>query len=187
MTVKEILKISAEQLGEQDAVDLILDKAPENGEYANLTLKLLKQCYDLITDEIACEFLPLKTTEIFNVTNGKIAFSQFVKHPLKIISITDENGNKCAYKFVNDYLSVPNGIIKVSFEYRPEIQKETDEAVYYSTPIGAYTLCFGINAEFCFARGRYGESEKWREKFINAIKNRIAQKQSLKIPSRRWE
>ncbi len=186
MTVKEVLEISAKQLGEQDALLLFCDKAPENTEYAEQTVKLLKQCYDLVTDEIACEFLPLKTTQRFNVNNNKILFSTFSKVPLKIVCITDENLNKCAYKVINDYLSVQNGVVEVTYEYRPEVQTLTEYANFVNGVIGAYVLCFGINAEFCFARGRYGESEKWREKFLSGIKNRIANKSAIKIPSRSW-
>lgn len=186
MTVKDVLKISAEQLCEQDALAIINDKAPENIEYANQTLKLLKQCYDLISDELACEFYPLKTSEEFVVTDNKIPYSAFSKTPLRILSVTDDKNNKCPYKLVNDYLSLENGKRKVKYEYRPQIQDESENALFVDGKIGVFVMCFGINAEFCFARGRYGESEKWREKFLSGIKNRIANKSCIKLLPRRW-
>jgi len=186
MTVKDIMLLSATALGEQDACLFLEGKAPSDSDYALETVNLLKRCYDMVTDEIACEFLPLTASERFTVVNGKIAFSSFKKHPIKIISVCDLRGKKCAYKLINDYLSVANGDVVVNYEYRPYLQNESDSALFADTVIGEYVLTHGINAEFCFARGRYGESQKWRDKFISGVTGRINKKSNLKISARSW-
>lgn len=186
MTVKQILNHTAEVLGEEDVCLLLNDKAPSNSEYATNTAKLLKRCLDVITDEIACEFYPLKALQTFEVTEGKIYYKDFDFIPIKIVEVRDEKNEKCAYKLISDHFTVENGRKTVVYDYRPSVQAEEDEAVFSNSIIGEHVLCWGMAAEFCFARGRYTESEKWREKFLSGLQSRIAERQSKSIPKRRW-
>lgn len=187
VTVKEIIVLAAEMAGESEAVKFNDGKAPENSEYAENTTKLFKRCFDVVTDELAAEYYPLKDSQKFFAKGGKVAFSDFEKTPLSILNVSDENGKKCAYKFVNDYLSVKKeGKITVEYTYRPKPCNMEDRAVYSESIIGPHVLCYGILSEFFMRRGNFSESEVWHNKYISGIKGRIAERRKLKISARRW-
>lgn len=186
MTVKEILNHTANLLGEDEVCSLLSEKAPENSEYATQTLKLLKRSLDVITDEIACEFYPLKAMQTFEVNSGKIYYSDFLSTPIKIVEVVDKNNQKCPYKLVSDHLTTTNGERTVTYEYKPKPQSDDEEALFSNSIIGENILCWGMCAEFCFARGRYAESERWREKFLTGLSSRIFEREVKRIPQRRW-
>lgn len=186
MTVKEILNQTANLLGEEDACLLLSDKAPQNSEYAIQTVKLLKRALDVITDEIACEFYPLKAVQTFSVSNEKIYYSDFLSTPIKIVEVLGKNNEKCPYKLISDHLTTTNGERTVIYHYKPKSQSDGEQAHFSNSIIGENILCWGMAAEFCFARGRYTESEKWREKFLNGLSSRIFEREVKRIPERRW-
>ena len=77
MTVKEVLGNAARLVGEKDVSDFLSDAVPDDRAYAEESATLLKHCYDVVVDELACEYLPLKKTESFDVSGGKIPFCDF--------------------------------------------------------------------------------------------------------------
>ncbi len=186
MTVKNVLKITADLLGEKDVKDYLSGNVPDDSEYCKTTTALLKRCYDMVTDELACEYAPILYSEQLESKNGKIAYSAFTKNPLKILSVKDENGKKCCYKPFIDYLEVADGLKSVVYEYRPKIQTEDEEAIFSNYKTGEYTLIYGIAAEFCLERGRVNESEIWSNKYYQGLKGRLSERRNLKIPARRW-
>ena len=109
MTVKELINYTAKLLEEEDVCMLLSDKAPKNSEYASSTLELLKRCLDVITDEIACEFYPVKAIQTFNVTDQKIYYKDFSSVPIKILEVRGENNEKCPYRLISDHFTVSNG------------------------------------------------------------------------------
>ena len=109
MTVKELINYTAKLLEEEDVCMLLSDKAPKNSEYASSTLELLKRCLDVITDEIACEFYPVKAIQTFNVTDQKIYYKDFSSVPIKILEVRGENNEKCPYRLISDHFTVLNG------------------------------------------------------------------------------
>ena len=81
---------------------------------------------------------------------------------------------------------MPNGEFKVEYNYRVEPSCEDDEVLYKDTVIGAYALAYGILAQYLLEKGRVSESNIYQEKYLSAIKARIAEKRKLKLPARRW-
>ena len=83
MTVKEVIKLTAETVGEDDVVSYLEGKECFDIDYAKKVVNLLIKCYNLITDEIACEYFPQKQRQDFNnITDKKIPLSSLNKTPL---------------------------------------------------------------------------------------------------------
>lgn len=186
MTVKEVLCEAAKMLGETDVVNYLYDKVPENIDYCEETIAELKRCYNIITDEIACEYIPLETSEKFVVEGGKIEYSTFAKKPIRIKNVCGENGQKLPYKLFIGYLEVRADVVIVDYEYKPEEQSADDEAFYGNGIIGEYVLAYGIASEYCIAKGRIADAEVWDSKYINALRARVAEKRQLNIKARKW-
>lgn len=186
MKVKEILKMSAEMAGEAQTALYFERKGVDDLALCEENAHLLLRCYNLITEELALEYLPLKKEEILTAKDGKIEFSRFTFKPLRILGVHTKNGQKVPYRLVNDYLELPNGEFKVEYNYRVEPSDEDDEVLYNDTVIGAYALAYGILSQYLLEKGRVSESNIYQEKYLSAIKARIAEKRKLKLPARRW-
>ena len=186
MKVKELIKITALTVGEEETVNYLEGKAVSDLASVKKNVDLLLRCYNLIADELSCEYLPLKTMETFTPENNRIYFSAFSKPPLKILNVYNENMKKVPYKLINDYIWTQKDCVTVEYNYRLSPLGEDDEANYANGIIGPYTIAFGMASQFCLEKGRFNESEIYQEKYLLAIKSRIAQKGSLIIPARRW-
>ena len=187
MTVKEIIILTAEMIGEDEVVSYLSGGAPNDAVYAKKTAELLLRCYNYINDEIACEYFPQKyREEIKSINDGKIHFSNLEKTPFKILRVFAENGQKVPYKLINDYIKVNKDSVVV--EYLFKIPKETldDESYFASTVIGPYTMAFGVASQFCIERGRVNESDIFQNKYMDALRGRLANRAPLQLPERRW-
>ena len=187
MTVKEILILTAKMLGEKQIVNLLTKQTCDDLQSVSEDKDMLLSCYNATTEELALEYLPLEFCEEFNgVTDNKIYFSSFSKKPLKIVSVCDLSGNKLPYKLINDYIYVERKSVKITYEYRPTMQNEEDEAVFSDNGIGPFTLCYGIASLYCLQKGRHSDAEGFFERYFSAIKSRIAEKRKIIIPARSW-
>lgn len=187
MTVKEILILTAKLLGEKQIVNLLTKQTCDDLESVSEDKEMLLSCYNATTEELALEYLPLEFCEEFNgIKDGKIYFSSFTKKPLRIVSVCDVNDNKVSYKIVNDSIEVDKKSVKITYEYRPQMQTEDEEAVFSDNIIGPFTLCYGIASLYCLQKGRHSDAEGFFERYFSAIKSRIAEKRKIIIPARSW-
>ena len=187
MTVKEVIKLTALMVGEDETVSYLQDEAVNDLTYAKKVTNILLRCYNLIVEELACEYFPLKKSEkISQVINGKIYFKDLEYSPIKIVGVYDENYQKVPYKLINDYISINKPCVIVEYNYRVKPLKESDEAVYANEIIGPYVLAYGMASQYCLEKGRLNESEIFQQKYIAGIKGRASEKGSLQLPQRRW-
>lgn len=188
MTVKEILKLTAKLLGEKQIISLLSGEICDDYKSALEDKDLLLSCYNATTEELACEYLPLEFTEDFlQVVDNKIQFCTFSKRPLKIVSVCDLNDNKLPYKLINDYINVEKSKVRVTYQYRPTMQGEEEEAVFSDNLIGPFTLAYGIASLYCLQRGRHADAEAFFEKYFSAIKSRVAERRKIILPARSWK
>jgi len=186
MTIKGLLGIAAEMLGEKDVSGYLEGNVPDDSAYCEDTTALLKRCYDVVADELACEYFPLKKTECFDATDGQIEYSDFSEKPVGIESVCDEKGNKLPYKAVIDRLNVYGHKVFVTYRFKPRIKALDDDADFADGVIGEYAICYGIATEFCIERGRLSDAELWNGKYDRALRGRLAERRKLKIRARKW-
>lgn len=186
MTVAEVLYTASKLLGENDLASFLSGKIPDDAAYCEETAALLKDCYDRVVDEMACEYYPLLKCEKLQATDGKIFYSDFSEKPVRIVDVKDKNGKKATYRALIDRLAVNEGEVEVVYEYKIGKQKLTDAVVYADGVIGEYVLAYGIAAEFCFQRGRTQDADIWNEKYSYALRARLADKRRLKIKARKF-
>jgi hypothetical protein len=186
MKVKEILKMAAEMAGEKELAAYYAQNAVEDVAACEENASLMLRCYNMITEELALEYLPLRTAEKVEITSNKIYFSDLGFKPLRVIAVYGKNGEKVPYKLINDYLQLANGSFIIEYTYRVGLATADDDCVYDETAIGPYAIAYGILSQYLLERGRISESNLYQEKYLNAVRARIAQRKSLKLPARRW-
>jgi hypothetical protein len=172
--------------GEEQLVAFYNQEGVEDVATCEGSANLMLRCYNMIIEEIALEYLPLRFKEKIQANNGKIYFSELSKKPLRIMQVFNENNEKVPYKFVNDYLAVSNGSFTVEYAYRAEVATAESDCVYEETVIGPYAIAYGMLSQYLLERGRVSESNIYQEKYLSAVRARIAQRSNIKLPARGW-
>ena len=186
MKVKDILKMTAEMAGESQLISYYNEKGVDDVSSCAESASLMLRCYNMIIEELALEYLPLRVKEKVQVTNQKIYFSELAFKPLRVLGVINKNGDKVPYKLINDYLELSNGDVIIEYTHRTKEAFEDDDCVYDETVIGPYVITYGMLSQYLLERGRVSESNIYQEKYLSAVRARIAQRKSLKLPARRW-
>lgn len=147
MKVKEIIEKSAELLG--------VELTKENTE-------TLVSCYNLVENEIAVQYFPLRAIDKVLVKGNKIMYAELKKGAYRVLEVVDYQDNKLAYKIYPQHIelnSIYNGVyLYVRYNYVPKA-KTIDEDCSYGL-LEKDILSYGVCAEYCltcadFNRARY--------------------------------
>ena len=182
MKVNEIILSAASLIGYYEQVKDYIDGEGEDG--ATVT-ELLLRCFNLVENELALDYLPLVAEEEKVTNAGKIVYSGLNNSIVRIIRVTDEEGNSIAYQVFPDYLMTQTGKVHIVYSYTPTpktIGDESDFTLYVSTRMFEY----GILAEYFAAVGRFEEANVWDEKYKDAIEAAYRAQSGGRMPVRRW-
>ncbi len=183
MKVKEVIKLAAENLGRQDLSDEIdaLEDEPKE------ELKSLVRCFNLVENEVALDYFPLKKEESFVPVSGYVSYTDFTSSPIDVHKVTDGNGNPVDFDICPANLRVhaPCKEVKVTYSYAP-VQKTLEDESDFSGRISARLLSFGVAGEFCLTASRFAEAAAWERRFLDALKAANLIRRKLCMRSRRW-
>ena len=182
MTVLEIIRAAATELGIADDVDDYLEGVSSVG--AADTENLLR-CFNLVENELALDYLPLYAEEEFETETGVIYFSEFSRAAVRVVKVTDGYGNETAFKLFPEYLKTQGGKVVVRYTYTPTAKTLTDESEF-KTLASVRLFAYGIAAEYSLASGLFEEAAVWDKKYKEAIACAYRSRPSKKIASRRW-
>lgn len=185
MKVKDVLALAAANLGREDLEAAVRD---HTGEPAGELASLLR-CYNLVENEIALDYYPLKAEESFTPGgDGRISYSSFAYAPVSVTGVTGTCG-PVRYETFPSYLKLPDAregeSVTVSYTYSPA-QKEWEDDSAFSEKISARLLSFGVACEFCLSRGQFSEAAMWDNKYREALKAANIIRKKLAVRSRRW-
>ncbi len=183
MKVRNVISLAAANLGREDLVAQAENCAAEPaGELASLL-----RCYNLVENEIALDYFPLKREDILGAEEGEIPFSRFSRCPVEVLGVWENGGAPLSFETSVSALFVQknDGRIKVSYTYSPK-EKEWGDDWEVGEKISARLLSFGICCEFCLTGGQYGEAAMWEKKFRDALRAANTLHKRLSVRSRRW-
>ena len=100
MTVREVIKEAAEIVG-AEKVKAYIDSNVSGGERQT---EVLLRCFNLVENELALDYLPLKCEETFQTQTGAIDYASLSKKAVRILSVKDESGNSVPFKTFPDRL-----------------------------------------------------------------------------------
>ncbi len=187
MKVRNVISLAAANLGREDLVARVEDCAAEPfGELASLL-----RCYNLVENEVALDYFPLKTEENFAAEQfasaGVLPYREFSFAPVEILSVKGESGLPLSYTGSPAELLFPKNArrLHISYTYSPK-EKEWGDDVEVSAQVSARLLSYGVCCEFCLANGQYGEAATWEKKFRDALRAANVRHKKLTVRSRRW-
>lgn len=183
MTVKSVLSLSAANLGREDLVAAVCDCETPEGEICSLL-----RCYNLVENEIALDYFPLRAEEIFEIKGSVLPYSGFAHAPVCILSVIDENG--CPVEFEERparlLVKAEKGRkLKIRYNYAPAEKLFSDECEVPEN-ISARLLSFGVVTEFLLTNGQFGEAATWEKKYREALRAASTHKRPILVRSRRW-
>lgn len=180
MQVKEIVKCAAKNLGREDLV-AALDADETEGEAGALV-----DCYNLVENEIALDYFPLKAEEEFAPEKGEIVYSRFSHAPVNVIKVQNRAGSRVDFELFSSFLRLPEGVgtVRVLYAYAPA-KKTLSDSSEFSDKISERLLSFGVASEFCLSRGQYSEAAVWEKRYREALRA-ASSPRGTRIRARRW-
>lgn len=183
MTVKEVLYLAATELGIYDEVRNFIENGLAVGKKE--TQKLLSY-YQLVENELALDYFPLRTEETMYASNGKIVYSRLSKGVSRILYVKNADGERIRFQIFADHLLTDEGTVTIGYAYAPSSKTYKDSSDF-SSQVSARLLSYGIAAEYTLAAGRYEEWAIWDQKYKNAIIAAYRAPKTERLESRRWE
>ncbi len=180
--VKDILSAAAESMGRAD-----LAREAEAGSSSSEELSLLLRAFNVIQNEIALDYFPLKAQDNVNVRTGKVPYTQFAEIPVRILRVTlTETGEDVGFEVFPDYVATDvRDLITITYEYAPRNKKLTENAAF-DPAISVRLLSYGTASEFLVACGRYNEACVFDRKYREALGAAGRQKKAVTLRARRW-
>lgn len=181
--VNDAIVAAATELGIVDEVIAFLESDVETGKEA--TERLL-HCFNLVENELALDYLPLKAETEMETETGVIHFSKLDRDVVRILKVQDEWGNEVPFKVFPEYVKTQqSGIVKITYAYTPKAKKlgeQSDFTLYASARLFAY----GMAAQYALEIGSFEENAVWEKKYKDALKRTYRLYSGKVIRSRRW-
>ena len=185
MFVKEVLAVAAATAGRSDLATEIEKESPD----VDAEILRLVRCYNLVENEIALDYFPLKHEETVTALDGIIPYSQLEFAPVTVFTVTGIGGDPLNFETrpAHILLSGMKGQRQMilSYSYSPKEKLITEDASF-GEKISARLLAFGVACEFCLSNGQYAEAATWEKKYREALRAANVSRRRLSVRSRRW-
>lgn len=163
MTVKEIIEKSAELLG--------VELTEENTEN-------FLRCYNLVENELAIDYFPLRAVDKVLIKDNKIKYSDLQRQAWRIIGIYDCN-KEVKYKLYpkhSCFSKKENGKqCLVVYCYIPQ-KKTIDDISEFDKGMFEEVFKYGICEEYCLMQGDFETASAFNEKYKKSIQERYAKR-----------
>jgi hypothetical protein len=116
---------------------------------------------------------------------GKIYYKDLSRTPLRILKVSDHNGNAVRYTQSIEYIETQESV-QIEYEYLPRKAAINEECPYSSKEIPLSVLAYGVAAEFSIAEGSFEEAVMHHKRFEEGVKALVIPKPRT-LKERRWE
>ena len=183
MKVKDVILEAASTLGiDVEGIEAYI--IGDDDYYAKEAERLL-DCYNLVENELALDYLPLYAEDELETETGRLEFAAFQYAPIRIVRVINEEGESEKYSLFPEYLKTQPGKFKVRYSYSPE-RKTYDGECDYVLNVSERLVYYGILAEYCLGEGRFEEASAWDKKYKDAITAACKTVPCTRLKSRRW-
>lgn len=157
MIVKEVIEKSAELLG--------IELTDENTE------RLLTS-YNLVENELAMYYFPLRLVDKLLVQYNKIKYAELSEQAWRIINVLDFQNDEVKFRLYPEYIELKKNYnwhyFFVLYNYVPKEKLIYDNCEYNADKEDL--IKYGVCAEYCLANGDYEQASFWQGKYKNLIK-----------------
>lgn len=186
MTVKEVIALAAENLGRDDLAALA-DGGEAAEEDGDEEIGSLLRCYNLVENEVALDYFPLRKTETLAADGDFIAYADFGRRPVHVEKAL-VGGRLARFSAYPDGIRLTDGgdRAEITYSYAPSKKSIADDCEC-SAFVLARCLSYGVAGEFCLTSGETGRAATWQRRYYDALRAFGLLKKTLRVRSRRWE
>lgn len=181
--VREVLTLAAKELGREDLCQSI----DSTNAATNSEVVALVHCFNMVENEIALDYFPLKTKQTFSGASGVVSYQNFTRSPVYIYSVCSEAGTELSYELRADgvALSAPTPSAVITYSYSPQTKSLTANSDFQSK-ISPRLMAYGVACEYCLTLGKFQEAALWESKYKDALRAANLLRRKLRVRSRRW-
>lgn len=182
VAVKETVLAAALMLGIREEVQKNLSSSanPQSPE-----VQLLIQCFNLVENELAVDYIPPTKEETHPVVSGRFYFENLDFEILRVLRVQNAAGEEVPFQIYPEYLALEENTVKLLYTYVPQAKGIKD---FSDIPFPASTHLFalGMAAEYALSTGMFEAARIYDEKYRKAIERLFCTQKSENMPSRRW-
>lgn len=182
MLVKDIIVLAC-QFTENEELGRAIEENESLSDKQNKEVEKFVKCFNLINNEIASEFVPIKKVEQLETHDGKILFSNFSAKPYKILYVKNSLGRKVRFKVFEDHIVafckkaiVAYSILPSTLDLNGSFDSFLPERIYG----------YGVAREYLFMQGKFDDADVFEERFKNSLEYICRQTPHARLPRRRW-
>ena len=168
MTVKDIIQTMATQIGRDDIVACLDDSTSASEDALKTVDRLVKLC-NLVINELATSFIPMRITDKLIAQNGKIFYDKLSNNPYEILSVYDKNGVNAMGKVYSKFVTVSSDEVYVEYSCFPPEYALEDEIGYTEAQVGKRILAYGLSAEYAISEGCFKDAVMWHDRYADAV------------------
>ena len=188
MKAKEILKNVCVYLGKEELLesgifesdDVVLDSSQQK-EIDKMLASL-----NLITSEIASDYLPIEKQKEITLTEGQINVFDIDQSIQEIIAVKRKNGTNVKFKHTCDKLICLATNVVVTYKVHPNEITLNSNAESFGGRLSARVLAYGVASEYSYLENLYDDAAIWENRFKNAMLVSSRKKHEVKLKKRGW-
>jgi hypothetical protein len=186
MTVKEVIKITATMIGREDVVDYLDGVKDGDLTETEKTVEIMVRLVNLVINELACSFIPMKTIEQTLNSGGKVYYRTLKYNPLEIKGVFNSAGEKVGFSVEHTFvkIDIPNALIEYS--YFPPKYSLDDEIGYSEKDVSARVLAYGLSAEYAITQGCFKDAVMWHKRYADGVAL-LCEPKNSRIKERVWK
>ena len=184
MTIKEIIKITATIIGREDVVSYLDGNTETLSEDTKKTVEIMERLSNLVINELACSFIPMKNLERVN-SQGKVYYKNLSKNPLEILTVYDLDGNKLAFSVASTFVKTPTQVVDVEYSFFPPEYSLDDQVGYSEKEVPSRVLAYGLASEYAITQGCFKDAVMWHKRYVDSVAEICSPKNSF-VKERKW-
>ncbi len=183
MTVKDILKLVCEFVGEKELFASLNAGEGSFTKREQEKLDTMVRCFNLVNEEIASDYLPYLTKEEVEAKGEILSYSSLSKKVVHIYEIKNRFGMNLKFKLFPDFVEVFGKAKSVVYSFLPQPLSLEDTVEAFSG-LTARIFAYGVASEYLLIDGL--DCEVWEERFKQSLFMLSRKMGEHTLPKRRW-
>lgn len=185
MTVKDILSLACDFVGEKEIKAKIFLENPTYTAREQEKLDLMIRCLNLVNQEIASDYLPFLFEENVDANGGVISFDGLEKSVIAVYQVKNRFGFPIRFKNYPNYVEVFGSAKKIVYSYLPD-EVGLDDEIEKFNGLSERVYAYGVASEFLLIQGMGSDAEIWEERYKESLFILSSRKGEHRLPRRRW-
>lgn len=184
MTVRDILKLVCEFVGERELAQKLATRQ-QLQEREQQKIEIMTNCFNLVNQEIASDYLPFLHKEEVDIEDGVLNFSSLKNKVINIYEIKNRFGFNLKFRNYPNFVEVFGKGKWVTYSFLPA-DKALDDEVEMFCGLSARVYAYGVVSEFLLVDGVSEDAEIWEERFKESLFVLSRKRGEHKLPARSW-